>query len=159
MTDGVDDFFAHFGIKGMRWGIRKKTPMSTPDMQAKVNRLNLENQHQALVSPKKTKAATGPWATPVRTLSDKELAQRISRLKMEKQYKDLTKRDLTPAEKAAKDIAMAFATSAASKAGEATVNWATGGHSSGSEASGAYATAMIVKQVMGPMVRKAITQG
>ena len=51
MTDEVDDFFAHFGIKGMRWGLRKKVPMSSPEMQAQVTRLNLENQHRDLTKP------------------------------------------------------------------------------------------------------------
>ena len=159
MTNEVDDFFAHFGIKGMRWGIRKKTPMSSQDMQAQVTRLNLEKQHKNLTSPTKTKAPTGPWTAPVKSLSDAELQARIRRLNMEKQYKDLTKRDLTPVEKAAKDIAMAFATSAANKAGEAAVNWATGSHAKDEQSSGAWATAMVVKQIMGPMVRKAITKG
>ena len=35
MTDNVDDFLAHYGVKGMRWGQRKA---SIPGVSAKTNR-------------------------------------------------------------------------------------------------------------------------
>jgi hypothetical protein len=46
MTDAVDDFLAHYGVKGMKWGVRKATKLaersasnseSTPYRQAKID--------------------------------------------------------------------------------------------------------------------------
>jgi len=59
-----DDSFAHYGIKGMRWGVRRDQPagkaktskeaseMSDADLQARVQRLNLEKQYVSLVAAK-----------------------------------------------------------------------------------------------------------
>lgn len=52
-----DDTLTHFGVKGMRWGVRKKTDrkpqkriseMSNDELQAVITRGNLERQYAAL---------------------------------------------------------------------------------------------------------------
>lgn len=52
---------AHYGVKGMRWGVRKKsksTPrksiseMSNQELQDHINRGNLEKQYKSLYQPK-----------------------------------------------------------------------------------------------------------
>lgn len=54
---------AHFGVKGMRWGVRKKsksTPrksiseMSNQELQDHITRGNLEKQYKSLYQPKST---------------------------------------------------------------------------------------------------------
>lgn len=52
---------AHFGVKGMRWGVRKKTQskprksiseMSNQELQDHITRGNLEKQYKSLYQPK-----------------------------------------------------------------------------------------------------------
>lgn len=60
----TESFLEHYGKKGMKWGVRKDRPSS-----------------------KKSKSAK----QTAKTLTDTELAKRINRLNMEKQYVDLVK--------------------------------------------------------------------
>lgn len=53
-----DDFFEHYGIKGMRWGVRKDSgssgrksgvsKLSNEELKSRVQRLNLEKQYSSL---------------------------------------------------------------------------------------------------------------
>lgn len=72
--DSVDDVLAHFGVKGMRWGVRKN--------RSSVSKARLTNQHGDY------KHAHSK--TPNHKLSNKELQRRVTRLNLEKQYRDLT---------------------------------------------------------------------
>ena len=70
-----EDFIEHYGTRGMKWGIRKKS------------------------SPGK-----GKKGKKVSDMSDEELKKKVGRLSMEKQYKTLTKnkRDQSIVRKGAK---------------------------------------------------------
>nr|DAP30391.1 MAG TPA: Structural protein [Caudoviricetes sp.] len=72
--DSVDDVLAHFGVKGMKWGVRKKRPSASKS--------RLTNQHGDYKHAHST--------TPNHKLSNKELQRRVNRLNLEKQYRDLT---------------------------------------------------------------------
>lgn len=66
---------SHTGVLGMKWGRRKgKTATSSKKKEG-----------------------------PEKSMSEQELKSRISRLSLEKQYKDLTKRELSYGEKFVKD--------------------------------------------------------
>lgn len=75
----VDQFLEHFGVKGMKWGVRRRHPsgpdsedhqrtkelrkkrvsqLSNAELQELARRLNLENQIRNLQPPSKSKAAT-----------------------------------------------------------------------------------------------------
>jgi hypothetical protein len=63
-----DEYIKHYGVLGMRWGVRNekggsgKRPsvksMSDKDLQAAVNRLNLEASYKRLTTSPAQKAAT-----------------------------------------------------------------------------------------------------
>lgn len=70
MTDTLEDFLEHYGVKGMQWGVRRKRrsssdsggesssggskrsikSVSDAELQAAVNRMNLEKQYKTLKS-------------------------------------------------------------------------------------------------------------
>lgn len=66
---------AHYGVKGMRWGVRKSRPSSGTRKTA---------------SKKPTPKPSATKKSRLSDLSDDELRRRINRLNMEKQYRDLT---------------------------------------------------------------------
>lgn len=68
----------HYGVMGMRWGVRRASKRSG--------------------GSKKKKASRQPQQQPKRRMSNKELQSRVKRMKLEQQYRDLTK-DLTPKKK------------------------------------------------------------
>jgi hypothetical protein len=74
MTEEAKDFLAHYGKLGMKWG-RRNTRSS---------------ENQAVGSIKKKRASS---------LSDSELKQAISRMQLEKQYRDLNPKGITRANK------------------------------------------------------------
>ncbi len=72
----MDTTLRHHGVKGMKWGVRRKPKRLGRSGKIKEN---------IAVPGKKTKS--------LKELSDDELRSRISRLEMEKKYKDLMRSD------------------------------------------------------------------
>jgi hypothetical protein len=79
VTQTVEDFIAQSGVKGMKWGVRRKR--SAPVSKAG-----------------KTKYSKSPHR-----LSDADLAKRIKRLEMEKRYSDLNRAEVTKGKKFTSD--------------------------------------------------------
>lgn len=92
-NDKEEAFLAHYGILGMKWGVRR--PVG-PD--GRVLRGSAARKY------KKEQKVTAKYEKKVSSLSDKELRERINRLNMEKQYETLTKGDTNPGEKYVKEI-------------------------------------------------------
>lgn len=85
-----DNILEHYGVKGMRWGVRRTE---------KQLRLASQGGAEAKKLGKKTR-----YKGNVRHISDEELARRIKRLEMEKRYMDLNSRDVSTGEALAVDV-------------------------------------------------------
>lgn len=94
-----DDFLIHYGIRGMKWGKRKgKTNNASPSaMQTHTPFVKDVNRN-----PPRVKGATDISPKHVNRMTDVELRNRIGRLQMETQYKQLTEGKSAPDKSKAK---------------------------------------------------------
>ncbi len=83
-----NDELCHFGIKGMKWGVRRyqnKDGTLTPNGK-KHYRLGLTNQNNLEVHDDYTRRHS---KKSISQMSDKELQDRINRMQLERQYSQL----------------------------------------------------------------------
>lgn len=71
MTRTIDDVLAHYGVKGMRWGVRR-------------NRSQIDSSSEDHRTAQAARAKAKKGGT--KSLSNKELKDLIERLNLEKQY-------------------------------------------------------------------------
>lgn len=113
--DQVDNFLAHYGVKGMKWGVRRKGG-------AQVTKGSSSSEASGKSAPKKTESNDGakpvkgkdgritaapktkPKASSREGVSDEELRAAINRINMERQYAQLTTKP-TKADAAKKVVA------------------------------------------------------
>ena len=81
----------HYGIKGMRWGVRR---YQNPDG----SRTALGKKRESSPNTKEKKARKADVKNR-RTMSDVDLKKRIERMKLEKEYKTLVDEDTAPGKK------------------------------------------------------------
>lgn len=81
----TENFLAHYGVRGMKWGVKKG--VVNPRMQ----RTNKENKIRSERKDVRRKR---------QTLSDKQLESYVKRLEAEKKLKTLLDDDLTPGKSA-----------------------------------------------------------
>ena len=100
----LEDYLAHFGIKGMRWGVRKASKTS---LRSKIRRSRDRHIH-----PRETRQARAARQNrdylrklPVKYLSNDELKARLSRAKMEKELRDIERGSTSKAKKIVQDVA------------------------------------------------------
>lgn len=85
----VDEFFEHFGVKGMKWGRRKDSAPKAPASEE---------------STKTTETRAKAKASGSSSLSNKELQDAVTRLNLERQYASLTTSDLSVGKRLALEI-------------------------------------------------------
>lgn len=98
----------HWGIKGQKWGVRRyQNPDGTYTAAGKKRR-NQEDTHEDYTKAHDKKN--------VKSMSDKELRERINRLQMEQQYANLTQK-----RSKGKEIASAVLTEVAKETAKNTI--------------------------------------
>lgn len=88
-SNTVEDFLAHYGVKGQKWGVRRYGPKSRRQSQA--SRDHAQNRKLA-------------------SMSDQELQQHVNRIRLERQYKDLEKSKIKKGHDTARTILAVGAT-------------------------------------------------
>lgn len=85
IADPDDHTLAHYGIPGMKWGKRRaKSSSSSSSKNAPTPFKKDPNR-----DPPPAKGVTDLRPKHVKRISDKELRERLNRMQMEKQYKEL----------------------------------------------------------------------
>ena len=99
-SDNVDEFLAHYGVKGMKWGVRKDrsgggSRKSKPDSKTPATKKAPEKKggSSSGSAPKKT----------VKDIDDATLRDAINRIKLEQEFKRLTTADKSRGRKMVED--------------------------------------------------------
>jgi hypothetical protein len=114
----VDDFLAHYGVKGQRWGVRNEG--GSGKFTGSTNK-----------APK-SKSTSGPpnagsnggitrYRSKPKMLTDAELNARIKRLETEKKYSELNKRQVSAGRKHVNEVLVSIGKGSAIKLGTAGV--------------------------------------
>lgn len=107
----MDNELYHHGIKGMRWGVRRYQNKDRTRTAAGKKR-----ERKTLSADGKVRDARKKDLKNRRTLSDSDIKKRIDRLKMEKEFKNLTEEDISPGKRAVKQILSSAGTKVAAGA-------------------------------------------
>ncbi len=97
-TEGIEKIIEHYGVRGMKWGVRKRPTSSggkSGKGQQKRNTTGLKKGSDTGEKTPSTKKFKGS-RKEARKLTDTELNSRLKRLNMEKQYRDLVKKQNPP---------------------------------------------------------------
>lgn len=86
----MNDYLKHYGVLGMKWGVRRNRPTSGSGKRGEKNGSD-EKKLIVMRPPKPSTASSKPKRPSISDMSDDELRRRISRLEMEKRYKDLSR--------------------------------------------------------------------
>lgn len=124
----------HHGVKGMKWGVRKARPSSGSRTTSVSNKKKIKSDNfvksfitkrnkakkQKLAVEQAKQEATKAKKKSVSEMTDAELRERISRLEMEKKYKDLLKSNQPQTSKGKKFVASVLEKSGQNIATQAT---------------------------------------
>lgn len=96
------DELYHYGIKGMKWGIRR-----TPEQLGHSKKTSKKKSKNTRDEKERQKRKTD--LKNRRTLSDEDIKRKIERLKLEAEYKRLVEEDIAPGKAFVKSIAKSSA--------------------------------------------------
>lgn len=99
----MENELQHHGILGMKWGVRRYQNKDG-GLTSVGRKQKLSSEERADMSNAKRKHELSSMAKNRKLLSDKTLKEKIERLKIEKQFKDLVDADINPGKKFIKEI-------------------------------------------------------
>lgn len=103
IADPSDQFLSHYGVPGMKWG--KRGSKSSKSTASNSKNKPTPFKKDPTRDPPPAKGVTDLRPKHVKRISDVELRQRINRIQMETQYKDLTEgKSNAPKSKLSKSI-------------------------------------------------------
>lgn len=88
----------HYGILGMKWGVRRSKSQLARAKGSSKKSSSDENTSEDYKKAHSSKS--------VKTMSDRELRDRINRIQMEKQYKQLTSSETSAGRKFVQDVVL-----------------------------------------------------
>lgn len=99
------NFLKHYGVKGMKWGVRKARPTSGK----RRGKTNAQRIYEHVTRKKETPQATTktssqPVKRRVSDMSDEELRTAINRMQMERTYAQLTAKEVSKGQKFVKEV-------------------------------------------------------
>jgi len=100
MSDNVEEFFEHFGIRGMHWGVvRDRGKNGRVEGPSKPVQSHASDDAKAA-----SKAGEKIKSKGIESLSNTELSSYVARLNLEQQYSRLTPQQVSPGKKFASDV-------------------------------------------------------
>ena len=107
MDQQNDDYLVHYGVLGMKWGVRKArsssgSAKSAARKKARAEAKAVKKEQKAAYKARRKDMKRA--ARDRKLMSDSDLNKRVKRLEQEKKLKDLTEADLYPGRKTAKEI-------------------------------------------------------
>lgn len=83
----IDNYLMHYGVKGMKWGVRHDRPSSEERRARRKRRASIIRNYTGTRSSDAFKVAR---RQDINSMSNQELQQHITRLNLERQYRSLT---------------------------------------------------------------------
>ena len=89
----LDDFLEHFGVKGMKWGVRRSRPSGSSGAKKPATKSPVTKKPEGKAVGKET--APGQVKKRVSDMSTEEIQKEVSRMNLERQYAQLMKEKST----------------------------------------------------------------
>lgn len=85
----MTDYICHYGVKGMKWGVRKKKDSASSEKDLNAARRATIEAGRINQIAKKRVSKRDTSKSPAKKMSDKELREKINRELLERQYDQL----------------------------------------------------------------------
>lgn len=105
------DELRHYGVKGMKWGVRKARPISGK----RRGKTNAQRIYESVHSKKTPAVSSKPAKRRVSEMSDEELRSAINRMQMERTYAQLTAKEVSKGRKFVNEVLYNSAKNTATK--------------------------------------------
>lgn len=109
MSTEINNFLAHYGVKGMKWGVRKGVVKPGKERTSREEKVRAQRKNAL---------------TRRQTLKDKDLDQLVKRLQQEKKLKELLDEDLRPGRTATQKLVVNAGTKVAGTVAAGVGVWA-----------------------------------